>query len=139
VKYLLDTCCLSELFKTAPDTGVAQWLSAQPLEELFLSVITIGEIQKGIARLPESSKSRRLRAQFEHFMEVYDDRIIVLDRDILIRWGLLCAKAEMKGHSLPVLDSLIAATALAHGMEVVTRNVKDMERCGVNVVNPWKE
>ena len=70
-------------------------------------------------------------------MEIYADRILPLNRDILLDWGLLCAKAESRGHSLPVLDSLIAATALAHRMEVVTRNVKDMERCGTRVINPW--
>jgi predicted nucleic acid-binding protein len=138
VKYLLDTCCLSELFKTAPHRGVVEWISAQPLEELFLSVITLGEIQKGIDRLPESAKSRRLRRQFEDFMEVYEDRVLTLDRDVLLRWGLLCGKAEAKRHPLPILDSLIAATALTRGMEVVTRNVEDMERSGVKLVNPWK-
>ena len=138
MKYLLDTCCLSELFKKAPDTGVVEWLSRQSMADLFLSVVTVGEIQKGIFRLPQSQKSELLQRQLNQFMEIYADRIVPLNRDTLLDWGLLCARAESKGHSLPVLDSLIAATAFALKMEVVTRNVKDMERCGAKIVNPWK-
>ncbi len=108
------------------------------MADLFLSVVTVGEIQKGIFRLPQSQKSELLQRQLNQFMEIYADRIVPLNRDTLLDWGLLCARAESKGHSLPVLDSLIAATAFALKMEVVTRNVKDMERCGAKIVNPWK-
>ena len=139
MKYILDTCCVSELFKPAPEPKVADWVIRQDQQALFLSVVTLGEIQKGIARLPASERTGRLSGLFNRFLEDFSERILTLDRDTMLRWGSLVGRLDADGSRPPVLDSLIAATALTQGMEVVTRNVKDLERCGVRVVNPWSE
>ena len=137
MNYLLDTYLVSELFRNTPNPGVAEWITSNSDENTFISCVTVGEIQKGISKLPESGLSKRLQLQLEKFMEIYGDRILPLSREIFLQWGTLCAKSETRGVQLPILDSLIATTALAHGMEVVTRNVNDLDRYGARVVNPW--
>jgi predicted nucleic acid-binding protein len=109
-------------------------------DELFLSVITIGELEKGIAKLPDSTK----RATLEHWVrgdlaDRFRGRLLVIDSRIAARWGKLVGASEAHGRPLPVIDSLIAATSLQHDLAVVTRNTDDLERCGANCVNPWIE
>ena len=114
------------------------WLERQHDESLFLSVVTLGEIQKGISKLPHAPKSVLLEKQLARILPVFEERVLPLDTATLLRWGVLCGKSERQKMQLPVLDSLIAATALEHGLQIATRNVKDFERCGVEVVNPWE-
>jgi predicted nucleic acid-binding protein len=139
MRYLLDTCVFSELFKPLREETVLAWMERQHMADLYMSVVTVGEIRKGISRIAPSSKATRLESQFIQFLSAFEEhQILPLDKEILLRWGDLSARSEKQKSTLPVLDSLIAATALEHGMQVATRNVKDFERCGVEVVNPWE-
>jgi predicted nucleic acid-binding protein len=138
VKYLLDTCLISELVKKEPSPAVVSWLDGQDEQTLFLSVLNLGELQKGISKLPDGSKKDELQAWVAlDLVERFTGRILDVDLETSLCWGRLQGEAEQTGVKLPVMDSLIAATAAAHGLIVVTRNVKDIERCGVRVFNPW--
>lgn len=138
MKYLLDTCLISALVKKVPNSAVVSWLDEQDEQSLFLSVLTIGELQKGISKLSDGKRKDQLQAWVEHDLTLrFMGRIIDIDMETMFIWGRLQGESEQKGESLPVMDSLIAATAKAHGLAVVTRNVKDMERCQVRVCNPW--
>jgi len=140
VKYLLDTCLISELVKKEPNPAVVSWLDEQDEQKLFLSVLNLGELQKGISKLPDGTKKSELQAWVAlDLVERFTGRILEIDLDTALTWGRLQGEAEQAGDKLPVMDSLIAATAVAHGLIVVTRNVKDIERCGVRVCNPWEE
>jgi len=138
VKYLLDTCLISELVKKVPNSAVVSWLNEQDEQSLFLSVLTIGELQKGISKLADGARKDELQAWVEHDLALrFTGRIIDIHLETVLIWGRMQGEAEQKGVILPVMDSLIAATAKAHGLVVVTRNVKDIERCQVRVCNPW--
>lgn len=138
MKYLLDTCLISELVKKDPNPAVVAWLDEQDEQKLFLSVLNLGELQKGISKLPESPRKSELQAWIAlDLVERFDGRIIEVDLETALCWGRLQGEAEQTGVKLPVMDSLIAATAAAHGLVVVTRNVRDIERCGATVCNPW--
>ena len=138
MKYLLDTCLISALVKKEPNPAVVSWLDEQEEQTLFLSVLTLGELQKGISKLPDGTKKDELQAWVAIDLgERFSGRIIDIDQETALCWGKLQGEAECLGEKLPVMDSLIAATAAAHGLIVVTRNVRDMERCGVKVCNPW--
>lgn len=138
MKYLLDTCLISELVKKEPNPAVVSWLDEQDEQTLFLSVLNLGELQKGISKLPEGAKRNELQAWVAlDLVERFAGRILDIDLETSLCWGKLQGEAEQAGEKLPVMDSLIAATAAAHGLIVVTRNVKDIERCRVRVCNPW--
>lgn len=138
MKYLLDTCLISELVKKEPNPSVVAWLDEQDEQKLFLSVLNLGELQKGISKLPESTRKSELQAWIAlDLVERFDGRIIEVDLETALCWGRIQGETEQTGVKLPVMDSLIAATAAAHGLVVVTRNVRDMERCGATVCNPW--
>ena len=139
MKYLLDTCLISELVKKVPHPAVVSWLNEQEEQSLFLSVLTIGELQEGISKLPDSARKDELQAWVEHDLALrFTGRIIDVDMEAMLIWGRLQGESERKGETLHVMDSLIAATAKAHGLVVVTRNVRDIERCQVRVCNPWE-
>ncbi len=139
MKYLLDTCLISELVKKMPNSAVVCWLDGQDEQCLFLSVLTIGELQKGISKLPDCARKDELQAWVEHDLTLrFTGRIIGIELETMLIWGRLQGESERRGESLPVMDSLIAATAEAHGLVVVTRNVKDIERCQVKSYNPWE-
>jgi predicted nucleic acid-binding protein len=138
VKYLLDTCLISELVKKEPNPAVVSWLDEQDEQKLFLSVLNLGELQKGISKLRDGVKKDELQAWVAlDLVERFTGRILEIDLDTALCWGRLQGEAEQAGEKLPVMDSLIAATAVAHGLVVVTRNVRDIERCGVKVCKPW--
>jgi len=140
VRYLLDTNVISELVKPLPHENVWEWVNALPDEQLFISSITIGELQRGIELLPPSKR----RSDYEHWLQEqiltqYADRIIAVDTMVMLQWGTLMAQTAAIGRSLPVFDSLLAATALTHNMHLVTRNAQDFADTGVQVVNPWQD
>jgi toxin FitB len=141
VKYLLDTCLISELIKKEPDPRVLRWLSTVDEKALYLSALTIGEIQKGISKLTDDEKKKqKLQAWVDNDLALrFEDRVLDIDREVAGAWGVLQGTAEKRGEKLPVMDSLIAATASVHHLAVVTRNAVDLERCGANVLNPWEE
>ena len=138
MKYLLDTCLISELVKKEPNPAVVSWLDEHDEHKLFLSVLNLGELQKGISKLSDGTRKSELQAWVAlDLVERFTGRILEIDLETALCWGRLQGEAEQAGEKLPVMDSLIAATASAHGLVVVTRNVRDIERCGVRVCNPW--
>ncbi|MFH1699279.1 MAG: type II toxin-antitoxin system VapC family toxin [Candidatus Zixiibacteriota bacterium] len=139
MNFILDTCIISELVKPKPNSKVIKWVSSCPEETLYLSTLTIGEIQKGISILPESHKKDDLEKWLnQDLMRRFDRRIVGIDIKVAQKWGEIQAQTEKKGVKMPVVDSLIAATGLVHDMTVVTRNVDDMKSSSVTLFNPWK-
>jgi predicted nucleic acid-binding protein len=138
MSYLLDTCVLSEFTKRQPDRKVAQWVSTADELSLYMSVISIGEIQKGIVRLPDSPRKDDLTKWLQsELMPRFGNRLLVLDTGILLAWGALTARIEAAGKQMPAIDSLIAATALHHDLILVTRNQDGFVLSQVRIVNPW--
>lgn len=136
--FLIDTCVLSELVKKRPEPRVVRWVDDAEEETLHLSVLTIGELHKGVAKLRPSAKRRNLESWVRTDLPVrFEGRILPISIDVASRWGELCGEAERRGEPLPVIDALIAATALASSLTVVTRNTNDLERTGVDVLDPW--
>ena len=138
MSWLLDTCVVSELVRPRPKASVVSWVLERDEDELFLSVITIGELEKGIARLPDSPKRVALEQWVRRDLaDRFRDRLLAVDSGVAGRWGALVGASEARGRPLPVIDSLIAATALQHDLTVVTRNTDDLEDCGAHCLNPW--
>jgi predicted nucleic acid-binding protein len=136
--FLLDTNVLSELIKPKPDAKVVQWVERTDEAILFLSVLTLGEIRNGIARLPSGVRRGRLEAWLQVDLRGrFEDRILPIDEAIADRWGAISAAAAAKGKPVPVIDGLIAATALHHDLMLVTRNASDVAATGVGILNPW--
>ena len=138
MKYLLDTCVISELVKPSPNPMVLDWLHAILSERLFLSVITIGEIRKGLTKLPESKQKDRLTEWLNTLLEDYQDRIYAIDLTVAENWGVLQGNAEKSGMPMSSIDSLIAAIAYTHNLVLVTRNVSDFKATNLPLSNPWK-
>jgi predicted nucleic acid-binding protein len=139
MKALLDTCVISELIVKQPNPKVVEFIDSLDPEDVFLSVITIGEIVKGIEKLPKSRRKTDLHTWLNDDLLIrFEGNILALDTDILIEWGALTARLETTGKTMPAIDSLIAATARAKKMTLVTRNVSDFEWADVEIANPWK-
>ncbi len=137
--YLLDTCVLSEFTHRVPEEKVTRWLDGLDEERLFISAITVGEIQHGIQRLPPSHRKNELQTWMnDRLVARFGERILPLDTQTLLHWGTLTASLENSGHPLPVMDGLIAATAMQHNLIIATRNVVDFQPCGVPIINPWE-
>ena len=138
MSFLLDTCVLSELVKPRPNTGLCEWVAAREEHRLFLSVVTIGELRKGIAKLAQGQKRTSLRQWLDiDLLSRFHGRIVGVDLAVAGEWGAMLGEAELRGRPLPAIDVLIAATAKVHGHIVVTRNAKDIEPTGVEVIDPW--
>jgi len=136
---LLDTNIPSELIRSHPDQRVEAWVRGQDEAALYLSVVTIGELRKGLTILPESKRRSRLEAWLENdLMPLFSNRILPVTQAIANRWGVPSAVRQMTGRPLSMADGLIAATALEHELVVVTRNTRDFEGLGVALVNPWE-
>jgi predicted nucleic acid-binding protein len=135
LSFLLDTNVLSETRKRRRDKGVLAWIADTPNERVYLSVLTVGEIERGISRLRRRGDHHQV-AIFETWLgdvlEAFGDRIVPITVEVARQWG-----ARSWGRSLPVPDALIAATAQVHGWTVVTRNIKDFELTGARVLNPF--
>jgi hypothetical protein len=139
LNYLLDTCVLSELIKKEPQASVVKWVSGVKEPSCFISVLTFGEIQRGISKLFESRKKQELQNWLNRDLQQrFEGRILELTVEILIEWGHMLGNLEKEGVKLPVIDSLIAASAVTNDLTVVTRNVRDIERFGAAVFNPWQ-
>jgi predicted nucleic acid-binding protein len=138
--FLLDTNCISEAVRITPDSRVVDWIDSVDEQSLYLSVITIGEIRKGV----DSLALGRWRGELETWLQDklprrFGERILPVDHMIADRWGRVAASMRRAGTPLPVLDALLAATALHHGLTVATRNARDFRNTGVAVFNPWEE
>lgn len=137
MSYLLDTNILSETRRRARDAGVTAWLAEVPAERLHVSVLTIGEIDRGIQRLAdrgERGRAAELSAWLEELVASFGDRVVPVTLHVARAWGVLAA-----GKRIPAIDGLIAATATVHDWTVVTRNVKDFAPTGARVLNPFAD
>lgn len=139
MRYLLDTCLLSELVKPEPSPSVIDWLTGADESTLFLSVLTLGEIQKGISGMAEGGRKRKLQQWLDNDLQQrFAGRILPVDAQTAADWGLLSGQARALGRAVPVIDGLLAATARQHDLSLVTRNTSDFADLGVVVVNPWQ-
>lgn len=137
--FLLDTNCISELVSPRPERRVLDWLDATDERLLFLSVLTLGEIRKGV----EGSAPGKRRTRLESWLEVdlpvrFAGKILAIDRAVADRWGSLAAMGKRRGRPLAIIDGLLAATALEHDLALVSRNVGDFAGTGVSVLSPWQ-
>lgn len=138
--YLIDTNCLSELTRLRPDANVIEWFSSHEETKMYLSVISLGELVKGIDRLPDSAKKDKLNNWIQHNLKSrFQNRILPISESIAIQWGSIQAKMKNQGTPLPAIDALIAATAFVHNLAIVTRNTKDFELTGISLINPWDD
>ena len=139
MSFLVDTCALSELTKPKPAPRVSYWFDAAPPETLFVSVLTLGEIRKGVERLGDGRRRARIAAWLETELPAwFEDRILPVDAGVADEWGRLVAQ-HPNPKNVPAIDGLIAATALRHRLTVVTRNEADFAATGVRLLNPWKD
>jgi toxin FitB len=138
--FLLDTNVISELIKPQPEVNVTTWIEGTDESLLYLSVLTLGEIRRGISILPQSRRRATLEAWLDKDLrERFDERILSIDQEVADRWGLLTAAARNNGIVLPVIDGLLAATALEHNLTLVTRDTGQIPSMGVAVFNPWQK
>lgn len=136
MSYLIDTNVLSELRRKQPDPNVAAWMQVRPRPSLFLSVLTLGEIRKGLERVEDTKRKQALLDWLEvELPHYFVGRLLDIDAATADRWGRLMAQA---GRPLPAIDGLLAATALQHDLTLVTRNSKDFVDVGVRLINPWE-
>jgi len=137
LKYLIDTCVVSEITKPYPNRNVLDWIRNIPSDRVFLSVITIGEIRKGVSKLPNSKRKSKLLIWLNTLIEDYSDRILPIDLQVAEIWGETQAFSEKNGCPIPAIDSLIAAIARTHNLILVTRNEDDFKGCNLTTLNPW--
>ena len=137
MRFLLDTCVLSELRKEQCNPGVYRCVEKITDEDLFVSVITIGEIAKRISLLDTGKRKNELQMWLQTIEQDYSDSILQIDLETVQIWGELTAQAQKAGESVAASDGLIAATAMRHGLHVITRNEKDFLPAGVLLINPW--
>jgi predicted nucleic acid-binding protein len=139
MKFLMDTCVISEIIRPKPSSKVTAWIKKEDESNFFISVLTFGELHKGIEKLAESKRKEELHNWVENDLtERFLGRIIDIDIQVAMLWGKIQGVAEKAGKPMPAVDSLIAATGIAHHLTVVTRNTADMEESGVALLNPWK-
>lgn len=138
MKYLIDTCVISEFTKKTPDIKIIDFLDSLDQDNVYLSVLSIGEIKKGIARLNDINKQKELSAWLNDvLLKNYKDNLVDIDIQVIGRWGEIVGSYEKNGIVLPVIDSLLAASAIYYDMIFVTRNVKDIKILECNYFNPW--
>jgi tRNA(fMet)-specific endonuclease VapC len=138
MNYLLDTCVLSEYTRRHPEPKVLRWVESVDENRLFVSVITIGEIKKGIEIMPPSNRKTDLSIWLnDRLLKRFENRIYDIDTEVMLAWGVLYVRLQTSGRPIPLIDSLIASTALVHNAILVTRNETDFLPTGVQVVNPW--
>ncbi len=136
---LLDTCVISELVAKQPDEKVIEWIDNIEQENIYLSVITIGEIYKGIEKLPESKRKDSLQQWLNDELLIrFGGKILAIDTHVMLVWGELTGRLEIEGKKMPAMDSLIAAIAIHNNCSLVTRNEDNFKYAGLTIVNPWE-
>jgi toxin FitB len=139
VNYILDTNVISELVTARPHLKVANWIQSVDGNQVFLSVIAIGELKKGIEKLPDSDKKVKLDQWLhEDLLVRFTNQILIIDQVTLLIWGKLIAQLEKMGRPISAIDSLLAATALQWRYTLVTRNTAHFELAGIALLNPWE-
>jgi toxin FitB len=141
MSFLLDTNVLSEPRQKKPNANVINWFQRTPLEQTFISVVTLGEIEQGIAHLDargETARAQNLRHWLEtSLLEMFEHRILNLDWACMRRWGNLTGQAMAQGQTAPAFDAVLAATAVQHNLTLVTGNTKDFKSLNVKLLDPW--
>ena len=138
MKYLLDTCVISELVRQRPNARVVEWLQQQDPDSLYISFLTVGEIKKGIEKRGGDARAIKLERWLQTtILGAFANRILPVERGVSLEWGRICGEAERTGRKRPAVEALIAATAFVHKMKLVTRNVDDMADMGVSIFNPF--
>ncbi len=138
MNYLLDTCVISEFIKAKTSESVLQWISDKHEQSLFLSAISVAEIQRGIAKLPKSKRKNELSAWLGKILAQFDGRILSFDQKAAVLWGNEIAKLETAGKKMPSIDGFIASIAASQHMCLVTRNSSDFKHFPVEQINPWQ-
>jgi toxin FitB len=139
MRILLDTCVVSELIAKQPDPAVVSWVDNLDPDTVYLSVITIGEIRKGIEKLPNSKRKTTLSSWLtDELLVRFSGRILSIDTEVMLTWGKTIGTLEMKGRKISAIDSLISAIALEGHLHLATRNENDFRDTGVIIINPWK-
>jgi toxin FitB len=139
VSFLVDTNVVSEWARPTPDAGVIGWLAGADEEGVFLSVVTLAELRRGVARLPLGRRRARLDAWLRHELPLrFARRILPIDAEIAAAWGDVVAEREQRGRPISTMDAFIAATARVHRLTLVTRNAADFEGSAAPIVNPWR-
>lgn len=139
MKYLLDTCVISEVIKKKPNENVLAWLQAQDEASLYLSILTFGEIEKGIEKSADQNRKAKLKLWVEDDLKQrFAGRIIPIDMNVVTQWGSIQGLAELAGRVMPTMDGLIAVSGVANNCIVVTRNLSDMEQSMAELFNPWE-
>jgi predicted nucleic acid-binding protein len=139
MNYLLDTCVISEYIKKQPNNKVIDWLDEQPETSIFISILTIGELKKGVIKI-KNTNLNRYNKLWQWIIQVetrFQDRILPLNQNVINIWAEMCGENEAKGKKLPVMDSLIASTAIEFDLIIVTRNIDDFDSFSVKTFNPW--
>ncbi len=137
--FLLDTNAVSEPQKPKPDQGYLAWIEAQAADSLNVSVLTVGELRRGLLALPVGARRSRLEAWMIEALTAFGERILPIDLPIVTAWADLGAHHKRLGRVVSAVDELVAATALAHDLTVVTRNVRDFETSGCKLLSPWSD
>jgi len=136
--FLLDTNCISELVRPQPEPRVVEWMEAADEALLYLSVLTVGEIRRGVAGLAQGKRRTHLETWLAVELQArFAGRILAIDAAIADRWGLIAAEAKRRGKALPIIEGLLAATALHHNLTVISRDTSDFTNAQVQVLNPW--
>jgi predicted nucleic acid-binding protein len=139
MKYLLDTCVISEIIRPKPSAKVTRWIKQEDEGNFFISVLTIGELHQGIEKLDESRRKEELHNWVDNDLkERFGTRILDIDLETAMTWGKIQGMAERAGKPMPAMDSLIAATGITHHLSVVTRNISAMKASGAALINPWE-
>ena len=137
--WLLDTNVLSELRRPKPEPKVVQFVAAQPLDLLYVSVVTFAEIRFGIELVKDAARRMELNEWLDHKLRpMFDDRVLEISEDVMLKWRLLVEDGRKKGHTFSQPDLIIAATALQHGLTIVSRDTTEYELANVSVMNPWR-
>ncbi len=139
MKYLLDTCVISEIIKPKPSKKVIAWIKNQEEKSLYLSVLTFGEIEKGIEKSVDGRRRNKLRLWVEEDLKQrFEGRVLNIDVRVATKWGKIQGKSEKEGNPIPSIDGLIAVTGLVNNCVVVTRNISDMQPSSAELHNPWQ-
>lgn len=139
MSYLLDLCVISELIKPKPHPEVTKWIEGCEERDLFLSVLTFGELERGIAKLPESKKKRRIRTWVDGSLaRRFSGRVLSIDLQTAALWGATAGIAEKKGKPIPLIDGLLGASARIHKLTLATRKTTDLLRTGAEIFDPWE-
>jgi toxin FitB len=140
IRYLLDTNVLSEPTRKTPEPSVLRWLRSVDPAELCVSVLSLGELQKGVSLEPVKRKRAQHLTWLEDILKNTEDgNLLPVDAAVARKWGDMTAVARLEGRTLAIVDALLAATALVHDLTIVTRNTRDFAGIGVRLLNPWKE